>query len=82
MEALITDNNLSILNDCILTFEGYHAELAIDISICSPDLMPSIIWRLASSPGDSDNCPITMFCMTRQRENSSEADWNIRRSSG
>ena len=49
------------------------------MSMCSPELTPSIIRRVASSPGDSDHCPITMSCMAQQKEGTIEADWNIRK---
>ena len=53
LEAFITNNNLSIITDGAPTLVGYHAESAIDILICSPELMQSIVWRVASSPGDT-----------------------------
>ena len=49
-----------------------------DMSMCSPELT-SIIWRVVSSPGDSDHVPITMSCRAQQKEGTTEAGWNIRK---
>jgi len=83
IEAVINRLQINILNDGAPTRIAYHAETAIDLTLCSPVLTPILQWSVDSSPGDSDHCPILITLMSNirfntqyeSRMNFKKADW-------
>jgi len=80
MESFLTSNNLNVLNNGAPTRIGYHSQSAIDLSICTPILDPSLQWSVSSSPGDSDHCPIIISKLNDATiTQPSQPRWNLKR---
>lgn len=82
VESFLSHNNLNILNNGTPTRIGYQTETAIDLSICTSELEPDILWTVRPSPGGSDHCPILVTLLGRDqpeavtvRRNYKRADW-------
>ena len=60
IDGFITDNNVCLLNDGSYTY--FHPATgtftAIDLSLCSPDILMEIDFMVESDSYDSDNFPI------------------------
>lgn len=72
IENFVSRNNLNLLNTGSPTRISYGSESAIDLSICSPQLEPSLEWNALSTPMDSDHCPI-IITSTDQINNNNDS---------
>ena len=80
IEEILDQNQLNILNTGTPTRISYNTESAIDLSIVTPHLATDFIWAVASSPEDSDHCPIFITKMMNVQERvQTRAFWNMKK---
>ena len=82
----IETQDLILLNNGSPTRIGHQSETAIDLSLASPSISPSLEWQVLSSVLDSDHCPITIALEDEEPPNTSyllmkQANWELFRTS-
>ena len=87
IEALLTETDFTLVNTGAHTH--YHVQNntthAVDLTMCTPDLYPTLTWHVMEGLYGSDHYPIKIDTMTerpqrQRRYNISEADWKKYRS--
>ena len=76
--SVINYFNLNILNNGSPTRVSYGTESCIDLTIVSLRLEHITQWNVASSPNDSDHCPITLDFMGIRPEEHVAERYNIK----
>ena len=63
-----------------VTFIRYNAETSIDLTMYSASLEADLHWSVATSPGDSDHCPILVTYEEVQatQDNAGSTQWNMK----
>ena len=78
IEAFVEQRNINIMNNGAPTRILYETEIAIDVSLCSPQIDADFHWTVLTSPGDSDHCPIVITYDEDTRLEVTD-NWNIRK---